>query len=623
MSKIKIEKQYLIIGNQYLIKNKITVSDYLFSLLKKNGADDVFLVPGGGNMHLIDSVKKNKNLNYTSFFHEQTATIAAESYSRKKNKLGVSLVTSGPGSTNAITAVAGAWIESIPLIIISGQVKSADIKKNKLIRQNGPQEVNIVDLVKHITKFSVTLDSKMDIPKVLNRSIQEAISLRPGPVWIDVPLDVQSKLIKYNKKFIKTKKIKKKFIFNPKNILDELKKSKRPLLIIGHGVRLSESEKELDKLIKKLNIPFLTTWNALDLQHYENKLNIGSPGVVARRNSNISIQLSDLIISIGSSLNKIITAFDEKNFGRNAKKIIVDIDKNQLNKIKIPRSKKILCDAKVFIKKLLDTENNLKPKLKWIDECYKLKKTFEDEMLLKKNKSEILNHYQVVNKLSKILKENQIISTGSSGLGIEIFYTFFKNKKNQRVFLTSGLGSMGYGVASSIGTCVANNKKKTILIESDGSLMFNIQELSTIINYKLPIKIIILNNSGYASIRNTQRNYFNSRFVGTGPEDKIFYPSFKHVCKAIKMQYFKIINKKDLNKNLSKYLRGSKASFIEIFLNKNEILEPKVSSFIDSKNKIRSFPLEDMSPKIDINILKKFLSKESLSLLTFRKISKT
>lgn len=618
MFEIKIEKQYLIIGNQYLINKKITVSDYLFSLLKKNGADDIFLVPGGGNMHLIDSVKKNKNLNYISFFHEQTATIAAESYSRKKNKLGVSLVTSGPGSTNAITAVAGAWIESIPLIIISGQVKSADIKKNKQIRQNGPQEINIIDLVKNITKFSVTLNSKMNIPKVLNRSIQEAISLRKGPVWIDIPLDIQSKLINYPRKFVKTKKIIKKFNFNPKNIIDELKKSKRPLLIIGHGVRLSESEKELSKLIRKLNIPFLTTWNALDLQNYENKLNIGSPGVVARRSSNISIQLSDLIISIGSSLNKIITAFDEKNFGRNAKKIIVDIDKSQLNKIKIPRSNKIFCDSKVFIKKLLDVESNLKPKLKWINECYKLKKMFEDEMLLKKNKSQILNHYQVVDKLSKILKENQIISTGSSGLGIEIFYTFFKNKKNQRIFLTSGLGSMGYGVPSSIGTCVAN-KKKTILIESDGSLMFNIQELSTIINYKLPIKVIILNNSGYASIRNTQKNYFDGRFVGTGPEDKIFYPSFKYFCKSIKMKYFKIINKGDLNKNLYKYLKGSEASFIEILLNKNEILEPKVSSYVDSKNKIRSFPLEDMSPKINFNILKRCLSKESLSLLTFKK----
>ena len=223
---------------------------------------------------------------------------------------------------------------------------------------------------------------------------------------------------------------------------------------------LSESEKELGKLIKKLNIPFLTTWNAMDLEPYENKLNIGSPGVVARRSSNISIQLSDLIISIGSSLNKVITAFDEKNFGRNAKKIIVDVDKSQLNKINIPRSKKIHCDAKVFIKKLLNIKKPIKPKKEWISECYKLKKAFEDEMLLKKKKSKTLNHYQIVDKLSKILKENQIISTGSSGLGIEIFYTFFKNKKFQRVFLTSGLGSMGYGIPSSIGTCIANKKKK-------------------------------------------------------------------------------------------------------------------------------------------------------------------
>ncbi len=591
---------------------KIKVADYIVELLRINGASNIFLVPGGGNMHLTDAVKRNKKIKYLSFFHEQSASIAAESYSRSKSKLGVALVTSGPGSTNAITGVAGAWIESVPLVVISGQVKTQDIKNNPKIRQNGPQEVDITSLVKKITKYSITIKKTKDIVKIIKKGITQAISLRKGPVWIDLPLDIQGSIINIKKKDLKKiQKRKKKYFFPKKRILDLLKKSKKPIILAGHGVRLSEASREFRSLIKKTGIPFMTTWNCIDLVEFKHNKNLGSPGVVARRNSNISIQLSDLIICIGTSLNKVITAFNEKNFGFNAKKIIVDIDKDQLNKVKIPNSLKIQADAKNFINYLISNVKKTNRYNRWSKDCLNLKLKFEDEMLVRKKNKKIINHYECVEAISKALKEGDNVSTGSSGLAIEIFYTFFKSKRNQRVFLTSGLGSMGYGIPSAIGNCVAN-KKKTILIESDGSLMFNIQELSTIKSYNLPIKIIVLNNFGYASIRNTHSNYFSKRFVGTGKEDNIFYPSFKLISKANKLKYFCITSKKQLKTKLPSLIKGKNPTLIEILLNKNEELLPKVGSYIDKNNKIKSRPLQLMTPLISIKKLDKILEKKEI-----------
>ena len=590
---------------------KCKVSDFLFELLRINNAKNIFLVPGGGNMHLTDAVKRNKKLSYTSFFHEQSASIAAESYSRSNNNLGVALVTSGPGSTNAITGLAGAWIESVPLIIISGQVKTSDLIKSRKIRQYGPQEIEIKKIVNHITKFSVTINSKKNIIKIFKKAVAEAISGRNGPVWIDIPLDIQASEINYSLSDLKEiKSINKKTKINFSKILKEINKSKKPIILAGHGIRLSNSKDIFLKTINKLKIPVLTTWNSIDLIEYNSDLNFGSPGVVARRHSNLIVQKSDLIISIGSSLNKIVVAFNEKDFGRNAKKIIIDIDKNQLKSIKIPLSKKINACCNNFLIGFFShiRKNKVKNFCDWVEECLDLKKKYSNEFINRKKINKKIDHYFFTNHLSKTLKENQLISTGSSGLGIEIFYTFFETKKNQRIFLTSGLGSMGYGIPSSIGSCISNNKKKTILIESDGSFMFNIQELATIRSYNLPIKIIILNNRGYASIRTTHKNYFNERFVGTGFEDGIKYPNFEIIAKGFNLNYFSLKKKINFGKKLKNYLKNNKPSIIEIFLNKNDILKPKVSSIIKKNGQIISMPLEDMSPLISITKLKNILN---------------
>lgn len=585
-------------------------SEFIFKFLRKNNAKNIFLVPGGGNMYLTDAVKRNKSLKYTNFFHEQSAAIAAESYSRSKNNLGVALVTSGPGSTNALTAVVGAWIESVPLIVISGQVKRDDLKKNKDIRQNGPQEVDIINSVKNYTKFSILLKEPNSVKKVINKAVKEAISGRPGPVWIDIPLDVQAKIIKYKKNDIYKveRKVQKKKL-DIKKISNLIQKSKRPIILAGHGIRLSNSKTNFLKFLNLSKIPVLTTWNCIDLLENDHYLNFGSPGVVAKRYSNLILQKSDLIISIGSSLNQIIVAFNEKDFGRNAKKIIIDIDKNQLKKLKIPNSTKINICASDFLKKISNfySKKNLDYS-EWVTICANIRKKFDNEFVSKNISKKLnINHYNFVNTLSEVLEKNQIISTGSSGLGIEILYTHFKTKKNQRMFLTSGLGSMGYGLPSAIGTCLSNQNKKIVLIESDGSFMFNIQELATIKSYNLPIKIILLNNSGYASIRSTHKNYFNNRYVGTGNEDGIKYPDFKIISNGFQIPHYRLKNQSELNTKLRKYIYSSGPGVIEVMLKKDEKLKPKVSSFISENGRIKSMPIEDLSPLLDFNELKKIL----------------
>jgi len=330
----------------------LNISEYIIDFFSKKGAKHFFVLPGGGNMFLIDAIKKNKK-KYLSFNHEQAAAIAAEGYTRLDSKsIGVAVVTSGPGATNAITAVAGSWIESLPLIIISGQVKTSDMMRVKT-RQHGPQELNIIDIVKPITKFSKVLTDSSSIKSNLEKAYFEATNGRKGPVWLDVPLDIQSKKIKLKKSSFKKPKtigIDSKIQKQCNYFFKELRISKRPLVMVGHGVRTSGSEKLCKKFIEKFCLPSVFTWNAKDILEFKSKFNLGSPGVVSTRNSNFAVQNCDLIIFLGSRLNLINAGFDKKNFAKNAKKrFFVDIDKNELKIINGKKDFKINCDVNNFL----------------------------------------------------------------------------------------------------------------------------------------------------------------------------------------------------------------------------------------------------------------------------------
>jgi len=583
-----------------------TVADYIVSFLEHIGSKKVFLLPGGGNMYLVDAVAKNKKIEAIPMHHEQSTGIAAEAYSRISGKLGVALVTTGPGATNVITGVAGAWIESSPMIVISGQVKTKDMIGSKKLRQSGVQEVNIVPMIKNITKYSITLKNEKNLKAVLYKAYHEAISGRPGPVWIDVPLNIQAKKIKKpnfkkrNKKIVK-KKLDIKFL--EKILLS----SKKPVILIGHGVRIAKAEKLVKKLSNKFSIPLLFTWNAMDMLPFKSENNFGKPGGVALRYPNFIIQNSDLLISIGSSLDNIITAYNPNEFAKYAKKIMVNIDEQVLKYNKIKCEKKIKTDCKLFLNKFLNFKVKNKNWLDWLNFCKNLKKQFKLENEKKFNNHGKIKHYELVKALSTHIPENLLIATGSSGLSIEQFYTFFENKKNQRIFLTSGLGAMGFGLPAAIGSYFANNKRKLCLIEGDGSFQLNLQELAVIAKFRIPIVIIIFNNQGYTSIRNTQKNYFNERYCGTGPEAKLGFPNYDKLSQAYKINYLKLKKREDLNRLKKVFQNINRPIIVDVILEKNETLSPKVSSVVSDTGKIQSLPLEDMSPLLPLNKLREIM----------------
>lgn len=588
------------------MKNPVRLADFLIDYLIRKKSDHFFLVPGGGAMFLNDAIVTNQKAKFVPCHNEQAVSISAEAYSRVNSGFGVAIVTSGPGSTNAITGFAGSWIESVPVLIISGQVKRDDLK-GVGVRQNGPQEVDIIEIIKPISKYAVRLMDPTKILYVLEKAIFNLNNGRKGPCWIDIPLDVQSAMINpsklktYNPPPIHSSKK----IQSLNKLIDSLKVSKRPLLLIGHGVRLSGAEKHFIKLIQKLKIPFVTTWNALDLIPYDSPYNIGRPGVVALRAPNFAIQNCDLLVSIGARLDNIVTAFNLNNFAIHAKKFVVDIDKFELKKF--GRSFiKINSDALIFIQQLTKySETNPSKKFQeWVNKCNYWKEMYSLQNELPVSNSKSISHLYLINELSNFIPNNSLIVTGSSGLAVESFYLGFKNKYNQRVFLTSGLGSMGYGVPAFIGAAINSKFDNIFCIESDGSFMMNIQEIATLKNIKKKFKIILLNNKGYASIRNTQNNYFNGRSIATSEKSGLFIPNLSKVINSFGYKTIDIFKKNELKKKLRRFIESNESTFCNIHLIENEVLQPKCSAIQLKDGSFKSMPLEDMYPYLSRKTLR-------------------
>lgn len=576
------------------------VADYLMSRLAEAGAEHVFLLPGGGAMYLNDALACEKRLTPVPCHHEQACGIAAEAWGRVRESFGVCMVTTGPGATNVITPVAGAWIESIPLLVISGQVKRPDLLAGRPLRQGGVQEVDIVPMVKSVTKYAVTIDDPQQIRYHLERALYEMRNGRHGPVWLDVPLDVQGAPIDPETLpgFTPPAEPKADLAANCSQLLALLAEAKRPLLLAGHGVRLAGAAKPFLALAERLQIPVATTWNALDLLPWDHPLNVGRPGVVALRSGNFAVQNCDLLISIGCRLDNIITAYNPRGFARGARKVVIDVDHNEIDKLDMDIDLRIVADAKAAIDALngqsrkIVAGDNTQP---WIARCADWKARYPVNEGQPFPTSGPINHYHFVSALSDAIPPDTIVGTGSSGLAVEVFYTVFRNKPGQRVFLTSGLGSMGYGLPAAIGACLANGRKPMVAVESDGSLQLNLQEFGTLAAQQLPISLIIMNNGGYASIRNTQRNYFASRFIGTGPEAGLMLPDLEQIAATYGLPFCRISDAADLGK-LQDILATPGPRLIDLQLTPSETLYPKVAALPQADGSMLSMPLEDMSP---------------------------
>ncbi len=578
-------------------------ADYIAGFLVERGIKSIFLVPGGGNMFLVDAVGQADGLEVIPNHHEQASAMAAEGYARVTGGIGVALVTSGPGATNAITGVGEAWTESAPLLIISGQVKRADLKGDSGLRQKGPQEVDIVSMVQGITKYAATVMESSDLRYHLEKAFYLATTGRRGPVWIDVPLDIQAgpvdvASLRGFEPEVEVTTSAAEIDAAAERVVELINQAERPLFVIGHGVRLAGAAAELVQLYESFGVPVATTWNAMDMISAANPLNFGKPGGVALRAANFAVQNCDLLIAIGVRLDNSVTAFNPARFGRAARKVVVDVDPVELGKFTHEIDLKLQADAKDFLIALLAKRAAIqaRDRAAWLARYAGWKQRYALNDGRKYPAQGEISHYHLVDAFSRAFPENALIVTGGSGLAVEAFWVAFENKAGQRVFTTSGLGSMGYGVPAMIGACVGNGRKPCIGVESDGSLMMNLQELATLKGLNLPVKLFIINNGGYASIRNTQRNYFNGRYVGTGPESDLFIPDFVAVAQAMGLAAMSIADASGLKAGIAAALAHEGPILCDIHVTPNESLWPKAIAVPQADGTLLSMPLEDMTP---------------------------
>ena len=572
------------------------LSDYVLKFLIKKKIKNVFLITGGAISFLVDAFSKTNKIKYTCVAHEQAAAMMADSYSRLGPNLSCTMVTSGPGATNLITGIACSWFDSIPSIHITGQVNSYEKqgaqKGTKFTRQVGFQETDIVSITKPITKFSYQLKSPNEIKYILEKACFLAQSGRPGPVVIDIPMNFQKAIInpKKLKSFIKPKDrgITNNLNKQIENIKKLLMKSKRPVLLIGGGIKVAKSESKLDKIINKLSIPVVTTWSGVDLIDHNNKLYVGNVGVYGSRAANFSVQNSDLLISLGSRLDTRITGGVPSTFARNAKVVAVDIDKNELSKKRgLKLHLKICSDLSIFLEKFYNQIKNLKSeKKKWHLQCYNWKRKYPIVAKEYYNQKSFVNPYVFIYELSKLANRNSVIVADDGG---HLTWTLqaFKVKKGQKLFSAFGNSPMGYAFPAAIGASIVQNKSKIICIDGDGSIQINIQELQTVSSNKLPIKIIILNNDGYGIIKQFQELYLKKRYEASIPKFGVTNPNFQKVSKAYGINYNKISNNKNIKKILKKTLFTNRPEFIEVMLKPDQKIIPKLQF---------GNPIEDLSP---------------------------
>ena len=568
----------------------MNLSDYVLNFLVKKKIKKVFLITGGAISFMVDAFSRNKKINYISVAHEQGAAMMADSYSRLGPNFSCTMVTSGPGATNLLTGIACSYFDSIPSLHICGQVNTyeqqSSNKSTQKVRQVGFQETDIVNISKPITKFSYKLTNPNEIKYILEKSYHIATSGRPGPVLLDIPMDLQRKVINISK--LKSFTHKKNKTVNLKKhvntIIKKIQKAYKPVVILGGGIKYSKSELILNQVLKKFNLPIVTTWSGVDLIDHDKKKYIGNIGVYGNRAANFTVQNSDLILSLGSRLDTRVTGGVPKNFARKAYKIVIDIDKHELNK---KRGLFINYKIQQNIKNVLQEINNFNfstiSKDQWLKKCYKWKENYPIVQKKYFREKNFVNPYVFINYLSEILTKKDIIIADDGG---HLTWTIqaFKVKYGQRLFSAFGNSPMGYALPASIGASIAKNKYRIICIDGDGSIQINLQELHTIDKLRLPIKIFILNNDGYGIIKQFQELYLEKRFEASGKG--VSNPNFKKISEAFNINYNKIKNHNELKK-IKKIINSKKPEIIEIILKKNQKIIPKLQF---------GNPIEDMSP---------------------------
>ena len=582
------------------------LSDFVISFIAEQDVHHIFLVPGGGNMHLVDSVGKETRIDFVACLHEQTAAIAADAYAQYSKKLGVALVTTGPGSTNALTGVAGAWVESVPLFIISGQVKTSDIKPYQEMRMLGFQETDITTIVQPITKYAVTVKDPETIKYHLEKAVFLARSGRPGPVWIAIPLDVQAKKVVPRELFgfdpVKEKlQMQDNLSAIPKAVsrmLDYLAQANRPVILAGNGIRVAQSEEIFIRIAEKLKIPILTTWKACDLLSEDHQLFFGRPGTVAQRGANFIQQNSDFILTLGARLDFGQIGYASETFARAAIKVIVDIDPLELSKFPFRVDIPIVADVADFMNELeIQIQDFNHPDWSgWLNQCSEWRHRYPVIIPEYRNKKDFVSTYVLFDVLSNQMISTDLLVPGSSGSCSDICMQTFRVKRGQRILNSLGFGAMGFGLPQTIGACLASGGRRTVCVNGDGGFQLNIQDLETVNRLGLPIKYFILNNRGYASIRTTQKNYFQGRLVASDPSSGLTLPDICKISSAYGISNNRIANNAELEKGVAEALSSIGPFISEVMIDPGEESAPKVKSALKTDGSLVSKPLEDLWP---------------------------
>ncbi len=596
--------------------SKIRVADYVAQKLAEAGVRDVFLVTGGGAMHLNDAFGRHPKLRAVACHHEQACSMAAESYFRMTNRLAAVNVTTGPGGTNAITGVYGAYVDSIGMIVISGQVKWETLVRstNLPLRQLGDQEIDIIKMVESVTKYAVVVKEASEIRYHVEKALYLATSGRPGPVWLDVPINVQGSLIDPStlKGFdaaaeaprLETPSLKGDALLEQaKKALSRLSESQRPIIMAGAGVRLSGQHDRFIKLIDKLGIPVATCWNAHDVLWNDHPLYAGRPGTVGDRGGNFSVQNSDFLLVLGSRLNIRQISYAWGNFARAAYKVMVDIDPAELAKPTLKLDQPVHADLRDWfeaLEKAID-QTGWKPKAehtKYVQWCRDKVKRYPATLPEYWDLKEKVNPYCFSEALFKILPENEPVVSGNGTACVTSFQAAHL-KKGQRLYTNSGCASMGYDLPAAIGAAVALDAKRLVCITGDGSLQMNLQELQTMRTLGLPIKLFVLNNEGYHSIRQTQRNYFPDNIVGCGTESGLGFPPMDRLAHAYDIPYSRIASHAEMEAAIKRTIEAPGPQICEVILDLEQAFAPKLASRKLPDGRMISPPLEDMAPFLD------------------------
>jgi acetolactate synthase-1/2/3 large subunit len=584
------------------------LSDYVVTTIKEmTGNDTVFLLTGGMAMHLDDSF--GKFMHVIPCHHEQAAGIAASCFARIRGVTGVVCVTAGPGALNAVTACGGAYLESIPMVFVSGQVSRANGRQGHPVRQRGVQEIEIVDVVEKITKYAVKVEEPSSIRYHLKKALFLATTGRPGPVWLDIPVDVQGAEVDPEKMESFHSPIPSELSMDQRDkdaircVASGLFHAKRPLIVLGGGVRLAGAKPLIRDFIEKAGLPFQTSWNGMDLISTDHPLCFGRANVFGPRYANILIQDADYVLFIGCRLGIQHTGYNVEAFVRGAHVVAVDVDRSEMEKPGLHVDEKLVMDARVFMEILEKDFPLVQDKVdisSWIRKCQAVKKRFPIAPELKAIKNDAYVHPQYfIDELSRLLPDGAMFPFGSSGMGHTVTGGIFRCKDNQRIFTFKGLAGMGYGIPCVVGAAVACPDKIALTLVGEGGLQLNIQELQTAWTNHLHIKVIVFNNGGYHSIHMTQTNYFAKHFVGSGAESGVTFPPLDEVASLYRMHYYQVKDNPSVDAKIKQFLDDPEASFLEVFLDPAKPLEPKCASMKLPSGEMVSRPLEDMLPLLD------------------------